>query len=292
VAAGQGRGAMNPRAYRGAMNPRAYRGANPRAYRGANPRAHRGASPRRTLRTLAAFASLCIAAAPAFPQAAAAAAAARPGREISLPPTAVKDTFFAYVLGIITTGTEIDVDNAQMREILTEFKSALNLPFDLVQGVAQHRDDTSGVCTITLDFLRDVSIPIPFSLLFYHPGSIDASQDLRFTVNRSPYVDPVAPAVSSSAFDLVLVGGSVMVDIDDWLETFFPLYLEDTWIHHIVFFQWQRDWMGMLEGTGRTTGRTMRAYFDFTRNRIMFPVPVALDKAGRVFVPDAPAASK
>jgi hypothetical protein len=242
------------------------------------------------LRTLAVCAALCAAAAHAFSQTLTV-AVARPGREVSLPSSAVKDTFFAYVLGIITAGAEIDVDNAQMREILTEFKSALNLPFDLVQGVSQHRESASGVRMITLDFLRDVSIPIPFSLLFYHPGSIKASQDLRFQVDRSYYVDPDAPAVSSDAFDLVLVGGNVLVDIDDWLEALFSAILEDTWIHHIVFFTWHGDWVGMLEGSGASTGRTLRAYFDFTRNRIIFPAPAVLDKIGRTFVPDAPVAT-
>jgi hypothetical protein len=214
------------------------------------------------------------------------AATSRPGREISLAPSEVKDTFFAYVLGIIRAGVEVDIDNAGMREILTEFKSALNLPFDLVARVTQHTSPETGKRLIGLDFTSDVVIPIPFSLLFYHPGSITADRSLMFEVNRSTYADPGTPGAPAPVFDLVLAGGKVLVDVDNWLEWLLAAYLEDTWIRHIVFFTWRGDWIGLLEGTGRRTGRQLRAFFDFTRNKILFPEPAELSGIGHILVPD------
>jgi hypothetical protein len=226
---------------------------------------------------------LLAAGAPVFAQETEVPASERPGREVSLPPDEVKDTFFAYVLGIITAAHEVNVDNAQMREILTEFKSTLALPFDLIDRVTQHLDEETGARTIGLEFTRDVSIPIPFALLFYHPGSIVADRDLVWKVSRSIFDagDAEGPV---PVFDLALWRGSVQVDIDDWLEALFSAYLEDTWIHHIIFFRWKGDWVGLLEGAGRRTGRILRAYFDFTKNSIMFPPPVDLEKAGRELV--------
>ena len=229
--------------------------------------------------------ALAAACAPAAAQAAAPAASQRPGREVSLPPGQVRDTFFAYVLGIISAGIEVDVDGEQMRAILTEFTSRLNLPFDLIGRVTQHTDEETGVRTIGLDFQRDVSLPIPFSILFYHPGSIVADRTLLFRVDRSLLADPAGKEAPGPVFDLVITGGSVLVDIDDWLEALFSASLEDTWIRHIVFFTWQGEWIGLLEGTGRATGRVLRAYFNFTRNRIVFPVPPALDRQGKALVP-------
>ena len=215
--------------------------------------------------------------------------AGRPGREISLSPGEVKDTFFAYVLGIIKAGVEVDIDNAAMREILTEFKSALNLPFDLVARVTQHTSAQSEKRFIGLDFQTDVVIPIPFSLLFYHPGSITSDRSLLFQVNRSTYADPGAPGAPAPVFDLVLTGGRVLVDVDDWLEWLLRAYVEDTWIRHIVFFTWRGDWIGLLEGTGRGTGRQLRAFFDFTKNKILFPEPAELSGIGHMLVPDTSA---
>ncbi|MGA2976166.1 MAG: hypothetical protein ABSF77_12715 [Spirochaetia bacterium] len=211
--------------------------------------------------------------------------AQHPGREVSLPPTEVKDTFFAYVLGIIKAGIEVDIDNERMRDILTEFKTALNLPFDLISRVTQHTVAETGERQIGLDFVRNVVIPIPFSLLFYHPGSITADRSLVFQVVRSTYTDPGVPEQPALVFDLVLEQGNILVDIDDWLEVLFSAYLEDTWIRHIVFFTWNGDWIGLLEGNGKRTGRVLRAYFNFTHNKIIFPVPAALDKTGKIFVP-------
>ena len=77
-----------------------------------------------------------------------------------------------------------------------------------------------------------------------------------------------------------LLYGAIFVDIDDWLEVLFSASLEDAWIRHIVFFKRHEHWVGMLAGKGRSTQRVLRAYFDFTRNAIVFPVPQSLDRAG------------
>jgi len=199
----------------------------------------------------------------------------RPGREVSFAPTEIKDTFFAYVLGIIRAASEVDIDNAAMRGILVEFKSALNLPFDLVSRVTQHSSEADGTRAVAIEFSRPVSIPIPFSLLFYHPGSIVASQVVSFAETTA----------AGPAYILTLSEGSILVDVDDWLEVLFRAYIEDTWIRHLVFFPWHGEWIGLLQGQGRRTGREIRAYFDFTKNSILFPTPASLDAAARVLLP-------
>jgi hypothetical protein len=217
--------------------------------------------------------------------------APRPGREVSLPPSEVKDTFFAWILGVIGIGAEIEIDNAEMRAILLEFKSTIDVPFDLISRVSQRADPQTAERRIELEFLRDVVIPVPFSLLFYHPGSIIATQFVSFDVHRSSWTESGAENDTALAevYDLELTEGSILVDIDDWLEALLSASLEDTWIRHIVLFRWHRDWIGILQGIGRSTSRVLRAYFDFTENRIMFPVPESLDRAGRKLVPAAPA---
>jgi hypothetical protein len=215
--------------------------------------------------------------------------AAPPGREVSLPASEVKDTFFAYFLGIIQNGVDIEIDNEEMRAILVEFKSTIAVPFDLISRVTQHADPDTGERSVALVFQHDVVIPIPFSILFYHPGRITSTRLLSFDVRRSSWSDPGSSAEPGEALDLVLAQGSLLVEIDGWLKALFSAYLEDTLIQHIVFFRWHGDWTGMLEGTGQSTARAMRAYFDFRKNSIIFPVPDPLNRAGRFLVPDAPA---
>jgi hypothetical protein len=209
----------------------------------------------------------------------------RPGREVSLPAAEVKDTFFGYILGVIRSGAELEMNNRELRDILVEFKSHADLPFDLISLVTQREDPATARRRIGLVFQRDVVIPIPFSILFYHPGSIVSSRDISFDVRRSLWADPDASSPPADVFDLALTEGTILVDIDDWLEALFSSNLEDTWIQHIVFFRWHGAWVGMLEGTGRYTGKVKRAYFDFTANAILFPPPESLKNAGKTFVP-------
>ncbi len=76
------------------------------------------------------------------------------------------------------------------------------------------------------------------------------------------------------------------MEIDGWVKALLSGHLEDTWIRHIVFFRWSGHWIGMLAGTGRATGKIIRAYFDFTKNEILFPAADPLKDAGRQLVPD------
>ncbi len=236
-------------------------------------------NPRRQL-IGAVLVCLCTAAAPQAQEQAP--ASLRPGREVSLPASEVKDTFFAYVLGIIKAGVEMDIDNEDMRSILTEFKSALDVPFDLITRVTQHLQP-DGVRTIGIEFARNVSLPIPFAILFYHPGSILSSQVVTFTEDRTTWADPRG-SPQAPVFVLTLSAGSILIDVDDWLEVLFSTFVEDTWIKHLVFFTWRGDWIGLLQGVGRRTGRSIRAYFNFTHNTIIFPTPDALDRVGRSFI--------
>ncbi len=207
-----------------------------------------------------------------------------PGREVCLPREEARDSFFAYVLGIVYSGTNVDVDNKQMREILNEFRSSANLPFDLVTRARQSTDSSSRVRTIGLEFQHDINIQVPFSLLFYHPGSIVSSQMLSFSVTHLTPEVALPPYVSSPVFVLTLTNGSVLMTINGWLKALMAAYqFEDTWLRHVVFFKWRGDQIGLFEGVGRETGREHRAYFNFTSNAMVFPEPDDLDVVGSGF---------
>jgi hypothetical protein len=227
------------------------------------------------------IACLCIAAAgahgfaPVF--------AERPGREISLPPREVKDSFFAYVIGIIREGIDVDLDAEAMRGVLTEFRSTLDLPFDLIARVSQRRAAEPTERILELGFTGPATIPIPFSLLGYHPGSIRASQTVTFRETRFTYPDAQQPGAEAPVFRLALASGALVVDMDQWLDDLFGDYVDDLPVQNLVFFTWKGEWMGLLQGRGYK-GQPLRAFFSFRRNRIVFPVSAELDSLGRAFV--------
>jgi len=211
----------------------------------------------------------------------------RPGRQVSL--SHVKDTFFAYVLGIVMTGLDVDIDNPHMRAILTEFQTKLKFPFDFVRRVVQSNDLDRGSREITLTFKGDIAIPIPYSFLGYHPGTLRSTERLNFRVLRSSYVDPQDPNTYTPVYDLTLANGRVLIDIDDWLVYVLSNLLDKLDVRHIVFFCYEGKWVGLVEGRGRVFSKEMREYFDFTNNRIIYPVSDRLDAIGLSFIKASPA---
>jgi hypothetical protein len=127
----------------------------------------------------------------------------------------------------------------------------------------------------------------PSQFSFTALGRITSTRLLSFVVHRSHWVNPGSTAESGEAFDLVMIQGSIFVEIDGWLKALFGGQLEDAWIRHFVFFRWHGSWMGMLEGRERSTGRVKRAYLDLTKNTILFPPQDSLRSAGSDLVPDS-----
>ncbi len=205
--------------------------------------------------------------------------AGRPGREIALPADQVKDSFFAYAIGVIVAGVEVNLDNADLRDILTEFKSSLKLPFDLIDRVRQYPVDDPQGLEFSILFTSSVKIPIPFSFLGYHPGSILASPEIRFTEAKSESFRAPGASPADSVYVLRLNTGLVVVDVDDWLEALLPTIIDDLFVDLFAIFPFEGTWYCLLAGTGRR-GEPIREYFDFTHNRIIFPIPGDLAAVG------------
>jgi hypothetical protein len=212
----------------------------------------------------------------------------RPGREIALPPEQVKDTFFAYVIGVIASGTDLEMTNEDLRDILTEFKTNLNLPFDLIRGVVQHTDEQSGECSMSIAFNGDAKIPIPFSLLGYHPGSILATSQLHFTQTRPVSSREDEPVTANPVYVMHLTEGQIVVDVDDWLISLLPSMLDDLSVRFIAIFHYKEDWYCQLGGTGRRAKKGLNWFFSLTGNRIIYPIPKELARLGRRIAKEDP----
>lgn len=207
-----------------------------------------------------------------------------PGRETSLPPSEVKDAFFAYVLGLIVRDGEAEVEGGFLRDMLFEYKDAVSLPLERIDRIALKRDPAGGGNRMEISFQGEVNIPIPFSLLGYHPGSIHASRLVAF---REPRPDRKAPPSASPAFEFRLTEGEAYVDVDEWLDVLLGDFLDDIELRRVVVFRHQGEWIGLLAGLGRKK-QTIAGYFSFTRNRLVFPVPDGLSALGMRFLLPAP----
>jgi hypothetical protein len=220
---------------------------------------------------LAVLAFLALAALPAGAQAV-------PGRELILPPSEVRDTFFAWLVGVVDAGRDAAIDNAGLRDILTEFRSSIALPFDRIVEVRHRAPSEGGRGSLEIEFDGGIDIPVPFSVLWYHPGSLRATRTLRFDERRFPAV-PAGRDAASPVYAFRLVEGSMTIDVDAWLDVLLGNVVDDLSVRLVAIARWRGSWRCLLGGTGREDRRIIAA-FDLARNTITFPVPKELVRLG------------
>ena len=101
------------------------------------------------------------------------------------------------------------------------------------------------------------------------------------------YWSPSRRTDKSTDEDTALTISFTISDIDS--SSFAPSALSSNTalvpVSNIVFFTWRGEWTGLLQGRGYK-GQPLRAFFNFRRNRIVFPVPADLDALGTALVAD------
>ena len=202
-----------------------------------------------------------------------------PGRELILPPSEVKDTFFAWLVGVVDAGRDASIDNAGLREVLTEFRSTIALPFDRI-GLVRHlapQPDLRG--KLDIEFDGDIDVPVPFSLLWYHPGSLRSTPVVRFEERRFSSLPTAGGPAAEPVYSFRLVEGEMVIDIDRWVDVLLGNIADDLTIRIVAIARWRGAWRCLLGGTGREDRRIIAA-FDLARNTITFPVPHELTRLG------------
>ena len=202
-----------------------------------------------------------------------------PGRELILPPSEVRDTFFAWLVGVVDAGRDASIDNAGLREVLTEFRSTIALPFDRI-GLVRHlapQPDLRG--RLDIEFDGDIDVPVPFSLLWYHPGSLRSTPVVRFEERRFSSLPTAGGPAAEPVYSFRLVEGEMVIDIDRWVDVLLGNIADDLTIRIVAIARWRGAWRCLLGGTGREDRRIIAA-FDLARNTITFPVPHELTRLG------------
>jgi hypothetical protein len=123
-----------------------------------------------------------------------------------------------------------------------------------------------------------MDIPVPFALLWYHPGRIRSTTYVRFSELSAPSVRFDGPAFGP-LYAFRLVEGAVSIDIDEWLDVLLGEIADDLDVRILAIVRWRGSWRCLLGGTGRRDRRIIAA-FDLARNWIVFPVPRELIRLG------------
>ncbi len=202
----------------------------------------------------------------------------------------IYDPFFAFCIALIE-GDSLGVWN---RETITTWIDSTGrvsaLPIDRLEYVERSKLPVSehlraGIDTATRRFklvmTDDLKIPLPFSILGYHPGDLFVSRELTTIEwdldHHILHADIDGPVRVNAKFlrALHLVDGWVVLDVDRWLDRLLGKKLDDTWFEAFIVARVevipedQSDELnGMALGRSRKN-RPLVGSFDFRHNKVL-----------------------
>jgi hypothetical protein len=200
----------------------------------------------------------------------------------------VKDPVFAALVALVRADLYGVLTRAHLERELERRHLRSRLPYGSVRDVARVPAPTGPRALVTVRFEGPLAVPIPYSILWYHPGRIRAGDSCVFrewslgTVQLPYESRPGAPASLElqdvHLFDLD--GGRLEVDIDAWLDRLMGSALDDTDVTGLVVFRHAGRHYGMA--LGYNSGRRARSgVFDFQGDRIVFPSTAEMKAVAR-----------
>lgn len=209
-----------------------------------------------------------------------------PGEEISIPESQVTDRFYGYLIGLVDANACGVVDGAQLERVLKDKLGKTAIPFETIDEIKRECAPGSAVRDVTINFKKDLDTPVPYSILGYHPGSVAASQTVKFLEWHMPSQKISASKEQtldlSQIFIFGVYEGWAVVDIDAWVDKILGGFLDDTRIVTVALFKYKGDWHGLAAGYGRS-GEGRSGIFNFRTNKILFPTPKELQVVAPYF---------
>jgi hypothetical protein len=213
-------------------------------------------------------------------------AADMPGAEVGLSEEEVRDRFFGYVIGLVQVDTCGVLDAADLEAVLGEFRGKTSIPFETIKEIRRACKSDSGPREVWITFTEELKTPVPYSILGYHPGSVQASPTVKFLEWEIPKKtlrwSRNEPVTLTDIYVFGVYEGWTLVDVDSWLDALLGGLLDDTRIITLVLFRYQGDWHGLAAGFG-PSGEGRSGIFNFSENRILFPTPDELKMLGPYF---------
>lgn len=202
----------------------------------------------------------------------------------------IRDPFFEICLGLVQ-GDSLGVwtgDELAARIAATGRES--KLPIDLVDRIErealpfaqwQHRHSSQARRIVRMVMRDDIDLPLPYSILGYHPGTLYVSRMVEFlewnlgSPNMSYYNKVAMNLTSENLTALELREGWVVLDVDGWLDRLLGKKLDDTWMEAFVLGRvWgsgdplEDGMQGLALGRSRK-GRPLTGSFDFRNDKVL-----------------------
>ena len=202
-------------------------------------------------------------------------------------PGDVKDGAFAYLISLLDANDYGRVTGAQFRQVLEKTGRSSRIPYETIAEVRRVPAGGSGEGWVRVSFNRPLDVPVPYSILGYHPGSLVSAQRVtarEWHAQRSVISDPAGEVTGGlEVEDLTLwafVEGRVLVDIDGLIDKLMGSGLDDTYMIGLAFFRLRGQAYAMALGYNRG-GEPRSGALALADDEIRFPTPRELKAAAR-----------
>jgi hypothetical protein len=196
----------------------------------------------------------------------------------------IREPFFAIMVGLAENDFCGVVPGARLRAEIARTARPTKLPIERITLVRRDPTDAPGHAQVVAGLTGPMDLPVPYSILGYHPGSFRASP---WIVLDEWYLGTLRLDVGGGAtavLDEVRVWGvregRAEMDVDGWLDRMMGGRLDDTRIVGLAAFRYQGERIGLAMGYNKDgVGRS--GAFRFRDDEIIFPNQPAFMAAAR-----------
>lgn len=196
----------------------------------------------------------------------------------------IRDPFFAFVIELVDKDSLGVWSGEDIRDCVARSGRESRLPLEHFQRLERRRATVaerewrrgarvSRMWRLTLD--EDLDLPMPYSILGYHPGTLRISRELVLSEwplgERNIHViraDTVAVLPASGLTAFRLDRGWVVLDVDGLLDRLLGKKLDDSWTVGFALGRVE----GVLQGLGLAYSRKKRKLYgeiDFREDKIL-----------------------
>jgi hypothetical protein len=206
------------------------------------------------------------------------ASAARPDAPPPLPEVLpsqplVKDAVFAILVGLVESDTYGTLTSEHLGRDLERRGARSRLPFRKLRELRRAPGQPGRTAQVEAVFDGPLEMPVPYTILGYHPGSLRADEVCAFTEWRLGTVVVAAPSGPLAIQDVRVFSfrsGRIRIDFDGWLDWLMGGALDDTNVSGIATFRLRARWIGMAVGWN-DKGEPRSGSFDFEQDKVLIP---------------------
>jgi len=202
-------------------------------------------------------------------------------------PEDIKDPVFAYLVGLLDRETFGLVTGEHLQAVLDSSGGKSRVPCCRIANVQSMREARGLGVWSRAEFVENLRLAIPYSILGYHPGRLISSQRITVRGWRLPRMSVPNPGEEAphtleihNVTLLAIVEGYIELDIDGWLDAIMGGSLDDTKMVGLAIFVYDGARYAMALGYNRD-GRPRSGALHLSKDEVAFPTPAELKSVAR-----------